>query len=192
MKKLLIFLLAGSLLASCQKDALEPLPAPHPVMLYKNLQNAEVAPSQPRSVDINNDGQNDFSFGVLLVGDPILQRDRLQYLANSKIGTNLLNNEADQSPMLNKNDLVTTIYQGYQWFEISAIVLAEKITTMTEIHWDGLWKNSSHNYLPVQIKQNGKLYNGWIELSFDTAAEKLILHKAAISTEENKPVKAGY
>jgi len=45
--------------------------------------------------------------------------------------------------------------------------------------------------LPIQIERNGRLYNGWIELSFSTANEKLILHKAAISVEEGRTVRAG-
>lgn len=191
MRRLFIFAIAV-LAFACHKDKLDPLPAPHPVMHYKDLQNAEVVYSKSKAVDIDDDGHNDFLFGVSLVGDPILQRDRLQYLAHSKVGTNLLNNDQDQSPVLNKGDLISTTHQGYQWFEISAIVLAEKITTMKDSFWEGLWKNASHNYLPVQINKEGKLYQGWIEISFDTVAEKLILHKAAISTEANKTVKAGF
>ena len=44
--------------------------------------------------------------------------------------------------------------------------------------------------LPACINKDEKPYHGWIEISFDTVAEKLILHKAAISTEANKTVKA--
>lgn len=178
--------------SACTKEEIKIPPVSHPVMHYTNLQNAEVFPFQARAVDIDSDGVNDFLFGVLLVGDPILQRDRLQYFAYSKVNTNLLSNEQDQSPVLNKEDLISVTHQGYQWFEVSAIVLAEKITTMTGSFWEGLWKNASHKYLPVQIKRSDKLYHGWIELSFDTVAEKLFLHRAAISTEANKTVKAGF
>jgi hypothetical protein len=191
MRRLWMFTIAIFVFA-CNKEKPEPLPAPHPVMHYKDLQNSEVFYSKPKAVDMDDDGNNDFQFGVLLVGDPILQRDRLQYLAYSKVGTNLLNNEKDQSPVLKKADFISTAHQGYQWFEISAIVLAEKITTMTDSFWEGLWRNALHKYLPVQIKKNEKLYNGWIEVSFDTVTEKLILHKAAISTEANKTVRAGF
>lgn len=191
MRRLLLFAIAGLVLA-CRKEKSEPLPAPHPVMHYKDLQNSEVVYSKPKAVDIDDDGSNDFLFSVELLGDPILQRDRLQYLAHSKVGTNLLNDEKDQSPVLNKGDSISATHQGYQWFEISAIVLAEKITTMTNSFWEGLWKNASHQYLPVQIKKNEKLYHGWIEVSFDTAAGKLLLHKTAISTEAYKTVKAGF
>ena len=191
MKKLAAIVATVLFFSACNKDKTE-VPSPvHPVMQYKDLQNAEVAYLKPKSIDIDNDGANDFSFGVELVGDPILQRDRWQYLALSKVNTNLLNNEQDQSPMLNKNDSIPVLYQNYQWFEISAIVLTEKIVTMTESYWEGLWKNASHKFLPVQLKKGGRFYNGWVELSFDTAAEKLILHTSAISTEANETVKAG-
>jgi hypothetical protein len=161
-------------------------------MKYTNLQEATVDHLHPRSVDIDKDGINDFSFGVLLVGDPVLERDRLQFLAHSKPNTNLLNNNEDQSPVLNRLDIISKTHSGYEWFEISAIVLAEKITTMAESFWEGLWKNATHKYLPVQVKKNNKFYNGWIELSFDANTEQLILHRAAISTEENRDAKAGY
>jgi hypothetical protein len=192
MRKFFLFIVPALFFFSCKKSEVVPKPSTHPVMRCKDLQNAEVIVSHSQSVDIDNDGTKDFAFSVLLVGDPILQRDRLQFIAHSKIDDNLLNNDEDQSPVLNRYDLISETHQGYQWYEISAIVLAEKITTMTNVFWEGLWKNALHKYLPVQIKRNNKLYHGWIELSFDTAAEKLILHRSAISTEAGKDVKAGY
>lgn len=190
MKMILPAVIVALFFSSCQKERSVP-PAPHPVMHYKDLQNKAVGYSQPASIDVDDNGVNDFSFGVILVGDPILQRDRLQFLAHSKVNTLLLNNEQDQSPVLQKNDSVSVLYPGYQWFEISSIVLAEKITTMTAVSWDGLWVTASHKYLPLQLKKGDQFFNGWIELSFDAATEKLILHKAAISTEGAKTIKAG-
>jgi len=170
-----------------------PYPVTQPQMHYTDLQNAEMRHNQPFALDIDGDGSTDFLFSTLLVGDPILQRDRLQFIAHSKIGTNLLNNDNDQSPVLNNGDKISLIQTGYEWFELSAIVLAEKITGMTEpMHWAGLWKYATHRYLPVQLKKNGKFYNGWIELSLDSLSEKLVLHKTAISIEAGKDIKAGY
>lgn len=190
MRKLFIPLLAAFIFSSCTKDPIEP-PA-HPVMQYKDLQNAEVKYNQLKAVDMDNDGVTDFWFSTLLVGDPVLQRDRRQFYAHSKANTNLLNDANDESPVLNKLDLISKKQDGYEWYEVSAIVLAEKIVTMTETFWQGAWKNASHKYLPVQIKRDDKLYHGWIELSFDAVEEKLVLHKAALSTEADKSVKAGY
>lgn len=163
----------------------------HPVMSYKNLGDKEVKYGQNQYVDIDNDGTIDFKFSVLLVGDPVLQRDRVQFYANSGIKRNLLNSQVDESPMLNKGDSIGKVHSGYSWWEISSIVLAEKIVEYSASHWEGLWKNADHNYLPIQIEKNNKLYHGWVELSFNTAEEKLILHKAAVSTEEQRSVQAG-
>lgn len=192
MRKILIVITASVLFIACtKKPPLDP-PAPsHPVMTYKNLNDLVVKYGQTQYIDVDNDGSKDFKFDVLLVGDPILQRDRIQFYANSGIKRNLLNNAVDESPMLNKGDSIGKIHVGYTWWEISAIVLAEKIVNNNGSHWEGLWKNADHKYLPIQMEKNNKLYHGWIELSFNTAEEKLILHKAAISIEEEKSVQAG-
>lgn len=192
MRKILIIALSGVLLQSCSKKPPINPPAPsHPLMAYKNLADKEVKYGQLQFVDIDGDGSNDFKFAVLLVGDPILQRDRVQFYVNSGIQRNLLNNQVDESPILAKGDSIKKIHTGYTWWEISSIVLAEKIIENTGNHWEGLWKDADHKYLPIQIEKNDKLYHGWIELSFNKTAEKLILHKAAVSTEEDKAVQAG-
>ena len=194
MRQVLIFTTAALLmLQACKKQPVTNLPTetPETAMIYKDLQDAVVSTSHSKSIDIENDGITDFSFGVMLLGDPILQRDRLQFFANSKVDRNLLNDDQDQSPILNKTEKISVSYPGYTWYEISNIVLVEKIITNNGSYWDGLWKNASHHYLPIQIKKDKKLYNGWIELSFDTSGEKLILHKAGLSTEADKDVKAG-
>lgn len=189
MKKYLLLLFLSLVLFACKT---QDIPSPYPAMRYIDLANAEVKYHQLFSLDIDGNGTTDFSFSTLLVGDPIMQHDRLQFIAHSKIATNLLNDDNDQSPVLDKGDQIGLTQKGYNWYEISSIVLAEKITGMTEpVHWEGRWKNAVHQYLPIQIKKNGQYYHGWIELSFDTIMEKLILHNAAISTEPRKEVRAG-
>ncbi len=197
MKEGLFTLFILSTLLSCQKENTainEPLPPSptHPVMIYNDLRSAEVKYGQFKNIDIDNDGSFDFFFEVMLLGDPILQRDRLQFYAYSRQERNLLNNAQDQSPVLNLMDLISKTHPGYTWYEISAILLAEKIITFNGNYWEGPWKNVSHKFLPVQVKKNGKLYHGWVELSFDTTKETLTLHKSGLSIEEDKEVKAGY
>jgi len=197
MKKIALIASLCFALVACQKDptvvppVVTPPPVSHPQMRYMDLHNAEVGFHQEKAVDVDGDGSTDFFFGVILVGDPILERDRLQYYAMSGVKCNLLNDADDQSPVLNKSDTVSISHSGYTWWEISHILLAEKIITFTESHWEGLWKNANHQFLPIQIERNGKLFNGWIEMSFSIATERLILHNAAISVEEAKTVKAG-
>lgn len=195
MTKYLLLATVTLMLVACGKEKpLEPVvppPSSHPLMAYKDLQNKEVKYGKYQYIDVDNDGSGDILFDVLLLGDPVLQRDRVQFYANSRVKRNLLNNSVDESPMLNKGDTISKKHPGYDWWEISAIVLAEKIITDNGTSWQGLWKNADHKYLPIQFEKNSKLYHGWIELSFNTAEEKLILHKAAISTEEEKSVQAG-
>jgi hypothetical protein len=191
-KYLFIAVVAVSLIAcGKEKPLTPPAVSPQPVMAYKDLENQEVKYGQYQYVDLDNDGTRDFLFNVQLVGDPMLQRDRIQFYANSGIKRNLLNNDVDETPMLNKGDSISKRHVGYNWWEISSIVLAEKLVYASGSSWEGIWKNADHKYLPIQIEKNGKLYHGWIEISFSIAEEKLILHKAAISTEEDKGIKAG-
>jgi hypothetical protein len=196
MKKNLIVLSVMMILISCRKEdnTMPPPPdnRPHPVMLYKDLGSASAGYGHLQALDIDSDGINDFYFSAQLVGDPILQRDRLQFYANSRERRNLLNDVNDQSPMLNLMDPISKVYPGYTWYEISSIVLAEKIITDSGTSWEGRWKTANHNFLPVQIQKDRKLYHGWIELSFDMSNEVVILHRSALSTEADREVKAGY
>ncbi|MGZ3845957.1 MAG: hypothetical protein ACXVBJ_16070 [Flavisolibacter sp.] len=194
MKKYLLLAIV-TIVVACGKEK-PPVPtvppdSSDPVMTYRDLQNKEVKYGQLQEIDVDGDGSKDIRFNVLLVGDPVLQRDRVQFYANSGIKRNLLNNSVDESPMLNKGDSISKKHPGYDWWEISAIVLAEKIIDNNGSYWQGLWKNADHKYLPIQFEKDSKLYHGWVELSFNTTEEKLILHKAAISTEADKRVRAG-
>ncbi len=185
-----LFIVLGCLflLGSCKKE--NDIPANYSVEFF-DLQNAAVKYQQPVTLDFTKDGNTDFSFGVLLVGDPVLQRDRYQFYVSSRVKTNLLNDTNDESPMLNKGDKIGLNHEGYTWYEVSAIVLAEKIVTNQSTTWSGRWTNANHKYLPVQIEREGKLFNGWIEVSFNKTEEKIILHKAALSKFPNVSIRAG-
>lgn len=190
-----IFVIAVILLfTACKRESWQTTPKPesHPEMRYKDLQNAEVKYQQAKMVDVDNDGSADFAFSVQLVGDPLLQHDRWQFIAHSGVNRNLLNDANDNSPMLKRLDVIGKQMSGYTWYEISAIVLAEKIITNNGSYWDGIWKNADHQFLPIQLQKEGKYFHGWIEVSFNTAEEKLVLHRSAISREEEKSVRAGY
>jgi hypothetical protein len=178
-------------LASCKKDEAT-LPQPtHPAMHYTTIEQ-EVKQGVIYRLDIDHDGSIDFGFATLLVGDPVFQVDKLQYYATSGIDRNLLNDEQDQSPVLSKGDRIGAVHTGYTWFEISSILLCQKLTFTSSVQWDGLWKAASHKYLPVQVKRNQQLFHGWVEISMDTTSGVMTIHKSGISTEEGKEVKAGF
>ena len=174
---------------ACMKRSVE---ESQPKMHYTSLHNQEIKADSYHHVDIDGNGSADFAFYTRVVGNPILQRDRLQFLVDSEIETKLLNNERGESQKMNKTDRLRAKHDGFDWFGVSSIVLAEKLVPLNEApYWDGTWKEASHHFLAVQLTKEGKAYYGWIEISFDMSAEKLVLHNAAISSEGDKEIKAG-
>lgn len=192
MKKQILVSMAVLTLAACKKTETVLPQEPHPVMQYLDLQNSTISFGQIKKIDVNSDGTDDFLVSTLLVGDPILERDRRQYYISSSTESRFLQNANNQSPVLNRGEQIMAHHPGYNWFKVTSILLSEKIIPMVgNPFWQGSWKQANHQYLPVQVKKNGSIFHGWIELSFDTAQEKLTLHKAALSSEANKTIKAG-
>ena len=194
MNKFVLFSSVILTLASCQKETVKPVnPEIPPPMTYTALNDAELAFGSSKGLDIDGNGSLDFLFHTVYLGDALLKRDRKQYCITSGIGCNLLNDANDESPVLQKGDKVKAIHPGYDWWQISLIVLAEKIIPEDAAEfWQGAWKNASHKYMPVKIMKDEKPYHGWIELSFDAHTEKLLLHKMAICRLPDVEIKAGY
>ncbi|MGN6530351.1 MAG: hypothetical protein ACTHK0_01180 [Ginsengibacter sp.] len=167
------------ILASCDK----PVVHPDPTMNYIDLENKEVKFSESASVDINKDGMADVRFSTKFLGDPIAKKDMHIYLATSRSNCRLPVNANENPPVLSKGEPIPLEnFAGYTWYENTQIQLVQKVTEITgDPYWEGLWKSGNHQYLPVQVMANKQRFNGWMELSFDTNGEKIILHKAAIS-----------
>ena len=180
----------ASFLFACSKDE---NPLPESRMDYTDLQNREVKFNKNQRIDLDKNGTNDFTFGTIHVGDPLLGIDRIQFFAGSGNYSFLIIDNAEESAILNKGDRVSfTPPAGHQWFNIAFTVLTEKIIPENDpAYWQGPWTNITHRYLAVQIERDGKRYNGWIELSVDKNQEKLILHRGAISKEPSIDVSAG-
>ena len=182
-------------LISCKKEKTQqPPPATHPEMEYFDLNSREIkANSTVFNIDLNHDGREDLAFATALVGDLINHVDKLQFSISSNIDINLPVNEIEEIPVMNNGESIPLEnFNGYHWFELSSIVLIQKIISFTQPPvWEGHWKNAVHKYLPFQVIENDKHYNGWVELSVDIAGEKIILHKAALSKEPNKIINAG-
>ena len=194
MKKILVLAIPVLLIASCKKENTnQSPPSSQPEMRYTDLKNVTIKSGQQKSLDINGDNSIDLLFSTILVGDPLFRRDKRRYYANASFDVFSLVNEGEETPVLNNNDSVTIRnHPGFNWYNASSIILAEKIIEETgPAHWEGNWKNAIHNYFAVQVRKNDLLYTGWVEISFTTDTEELILHRAAIATEAGKDIKAG-
>lgn len=197
MKQVYALALVTALVTSCSKNE---TPIPHkppadqqPEMIYTDLQNRELKFQQAQLIDLNHDELVDIGFSTWYIGDPIEKEDEVLFFAGSYVHSNLLVNEANGSPAFNKGDLIPLgNYPGHDWYRVAQVEMALKNTPTAGLpYWEGNWKLVSHKYLAVQVVVADKRYNGWVEVSFDTAGEKLILHKAAISKEAEKAVIAG-
>ena len=194
MQRMLIVALLVIQIAACKKPITEnPPPAGQdPEMRYTDLGNQPIGFNQFISLDLDKDGQKDISFSTLLVGDPIYKVDKMQWLLSSSFYTNLPVKE-ERIPVMDTGDSIhIRNFNGYEWFNASHIVLTQKIIGITgDPYWEGDWKQAAHQFAPFQVMHNNSLYNGWVEISFNQADEKLVLHRAAISMEAGKKIAAG-
>jgi hypothetical protein len=191
-------ILFGLVLVSCHKvnPGLEPTPPPPPPptkMEYFDLGNKEINAKKGFSIDLNHDGIKDIAFYVDLLGDPINKVDKWQFLASTNRGVGLPVNGNEEIPVMNAGDLIALDdFNGFRWWDLSSIVLVQKVVSYDPPDiWEGHWKNATHKYLPLQIINNAKRFNGWVELSVEIANERIILHRAALSTEPEKTINAG-
>ncbi len=187
------FMLALCSIMSCSEKEVSFPPPTDPEMKYIDLQNKVVKAGKSQLLDLDENNSIDFALYTMHIGDPVGQQDKIRFLAGSNVQCNLLVGGDNNSPALTKgNTIAINNMPPFEWYEVSEVFLAEKIIGMNAPpFWQGPWKDESHKYLAIQIVKNNQRYNGWIELSFDTATDTLYLHKAAISTEAEKEVKAG-
>ena len=185
----ILFIITG-----CGKTV-EPAPPQetYPQMSYLDLADTTIVFGRRVSFDLDVNGEKDIYFSTQLVGDPIYQQDKRQWLLSGSLNTVFPVNAMESIPVLQLNDSIhSNAFPGYNWYNVSDLLLAQQIISMNiPPYWAGDWKETTHRFMPVQITRNNVLYNGWVEISFSITNEKLILHKAAICKEANKAIKAG-
>jgi hypothetical protein len=182
------------LLTNCKKEAVKPPAASHPQMQYLDLNDTAVIFNRSASFDLDKNGSKDIHFHTMLVADPLTQQDKKQWWVTSSFYANLPVNDNEEIPFMQKSDSIyLTGFSGYNWYNASAVKLVQKVFSPTAPpYWEGKWKDASQRFVAIQIINNNNLYNGWVEISFNKNEEKLIIHRAAISKEANKEIKAGW
>lgn len=193
MKKL-IPLLSFVLLIACNKKDRHDAPPPPPVqMRYTNLDDLALGFGQSKQLDLDGDNVVDLLFSTILIGDPVLERDRRQYFISGGFHVSQLFNDNEQMPILHAGDPVgAQAPAGFQWYNANAGLLAEKIIPMIGApNWQGDWKNVQHTYVPIRVAKGNQQYFGWVEISFNTTIEKVTLHRAAIAIQPGRTVIAG-
>ncbi len=180
---------------SCKKDRVkEPQPVVPPAMTIVNLHDTAVVFNKGAYFDVNGDGHKDIYFTTLLVGDPIEMADKKQWLVMSSFYTNLPVNNDEMLPDFAEGAAVPVHnFDSYRWYNASSVVLAQKTIPLGQPeYWTGNWKDADRKYIAFQLIKNTGLYNGWVEVSFDTTAEKIILHRYAISQVPGRTILTGH
>lgn len=174
---------------SCHKKNLPDLPA----IRYTELYNRTVVFGQQASVDADGNGTNDLVFKTSLVGDPVYKEDKRQWRVQVYATTRFPVNPDDHIPVMSqKQQIGVADFNGYHWAEGVAALLAEKVTNEEDqVFWRGDWRDADHLFVPFMIVQNSRIYTGWVEVSFSTNQEQLILHRAALSLKENQAIETG-
>lgn len=180
-------------LSACNKPReLDRTPPPPVGMHYINLRDMEIPFNSSKAVDLNGDLQADYNFKVFYTGDAAFQKDNFFFQVDPKQQNLLLNNGQDDSPMVNSSESIGGQYTGFGWLSQTQVTLAQKsVYSNGNITWQGLWKHASHKFVAVQLRKNNQSYFGWVELSLDGGSNRLVLHKAGVSLQPNKEVKAG-
>jgi hypothetical protein len=190
--KHILFVAFIACLASCKKDT--EIKTPTIPMMYKDLSSRVVNITTPAGIDINGDGPSDVWFEIFHTGDDIQEKDEHLFRVTQGEESKLLVNEQEESPIISKGDVIKINGNaGYEWEANANIELAKRTLYRNAAAptWEGVWKNAQRKYLAVQVNKNGSLFNGWIELSFDTATEKVILHRSGFSLEAGADILAG-
>jgi hypothetical protein len=196
MNKLYLLLAFVVLASACKKDKNNDEPGQHPVMTYVDLQNKEIRLNQEAMFDLDGDDRLDVAFFVYHIGDPVNQQVKTRFtILGSAIVSFLTKDDNDQSisPVKNMNDVIHIANElPYEWWGASEAYLAEKVEPQAQpAYWQGNWKNANHKFFPIQFTKLNKRCAGWIELSFDMQAEKLVVHHAAFTTVADTDILAG-
>jgi len=197
MKKYILIASSVFFLTACDKtdfDLGKPNDPPVnlPQMIYTDLGDTSITFGKSASFDLDGNGRKDIYFGTLLVGDPILKQDEQQWLVGSSFDARLPVNEQESIPVLKYQDsILVQDFSGFHWYNASSVLLAQKVIKEQHSFWEGDWKDASHRFVPIQLIKEDKLYNGWVEISFNKSQAKVIVHKAGVSKEPNRYVSAG-
>ncbi|HSC54016.1 MAG TPA: hypothetical protein VLC98_10360 [Phnomibacter sp.] len=192
MKNTLRIVLLTILFAACDKPLPPPPVVKNPEMHYVDFGNKSIAFGGYLRADLDNDAHFDLSFTTMILGDPITQSDRKQYLLNFGLDTYNPVNAEEKTPVLAKGAVISdNAFSGYNWYNASQIMLSQKVITATSERWEGDWKNADHQYIALCILKNNSRHYGWVEISFNTETAKLTVHRSGVSKTPEKPVLAG-
>lgn len=161
-------------------------------MKYVEFHDLELSFGKGVSIDLDQDGQKDIFFSSILVGDPLAHADKRQFYFSTSPYTFSPVDDMEETPALTQGSVISdSSFPGTHWYNANVILAQKIIKEDAPDTWLGNWKDKSHRYVVLRVDQQGRPFYGWMEVSFDMQAEKVILHKAALCKESGREIKAG-
>lgn len=168
-------------LSSCQEETA----APANEIVYVNLNDRAVAYNQSQAIDFDGEGQPELSFSVVLMQEN--NTNQLQYRVYALRANRVFEVAGRPLKMVPGQEIAPG-----NPFDKNVAPMVARIEQNGNISWQGDWLEANRNYLGFTIQlQDGLTRYGWVRISFDRVAEKLILHDAAYHQQPQRGLTAG-
>jgi hypothetical protein len=181
---------------SCKKDK-QTLPPPepgNPDITYIDLGNRVIHyTGQGVLLDLNGDNRTDVLFDLYRVGNAGERADKWWWTLVTTRETYLAIDTDNEIPLLSKGNLIPfENFNEYEWWVANEGNLMErKEFDDGRVTWSGRWLNVTKKYVAVSITIEGKRHNAWIEISTNSIAQTLTIHRAGISKIPEVAITAG-
>lgn len=180
MRKLALFYFVYFSFVSCQE--VEQLPA---AINYVNLNDATASQAKSFSLDIDQDGDTEFLFTTVLAADAT---GDLRQFVISPARENQVFEIAGRVGVLEAGQ---EIAPGNP-FDKNVQPMVVKRISNTATSWSGDWKDADNRFVGIRFKLNDQGYHyGWIRVSFDKEAERMVIHDFAYRTTVDSKIAAG-
>ncbi len=168
-------------LTSCREDE----PSPFSEIIYTNLGNRTVAYNQSQTIDLDNEGQPELSFSVMLAQENGI--NQLQYRVYA-LRANKVFEVAGRALKMSEGQMI----EPGNPFDKNVAPLVTRLESNGSITWQGDWLEANRGYLGFQFQlADGETRYGWVRMSFDRTTEKLILHDVAYNQRPQNGLAAG-
>lgn len=149
-----------------------------------------VSYNHPVSLDLNEDGINDFAFTVGLFMDG--QNVDQYFVAVSLLDSRIKLNDLGAAPY--GQDVAigdVSVPDIAEWSIDAGELMTGKLKPDGSEVWSGPWITHPESFLGIAIRVNGKNYYGWVKLLSKKEEKSIHIVEYAIQTNAGKPINTG-
>ncbi|TPE44366.1 hypothetical protein [Pontibacter mangrovi] len=193
MKRVFTLALVALALTACKKEEDDAIELDE--IVYRQV-NGSFKYTLPLNLDVNNDGQDDFTFGNVLVSDAAGAHN-LFYIRPLEYNQVLLNLQEEVSlghwvEALRADEAVEEdLAKKQQWGRDPGFVLDLRQTVKSEVFYEGPLTESNTLFVGVRLMEDEKYKTGWVRLNYTVGSDEVEVNDVAFRLTPNRPLKAG-